>query len=1173
MYLSKAIITNFKTFNGSFEIDFSKKITLLTGNNGTGKSNVLDAISFALGGHDDRLEGTAIELISKDFTINQRMADFCEVTLIFSDDEENEIITITRQLRVPKSGRAYSVYKLNGNNASLSEIQEVLAKYGINQNGFNMVKQGEISTKINESPESLRKLIERIAGVSQYDPKISEAEAKINNAKNVLYHIELLIEDAKNRLEKYKKSRDKALKYREIKQKINYNKALKLLSVLNRLNSKISEHDNQINERNNKIKELENQISQLDVEISEIRGQIEKERLKRTKLEQEKMRMAGASSIQIQNLNRINDEIFKKKEKIDEFKRKINTFRNESIKKLIDQRKKAEKKLSEIRELDKENKEKSRKLQLEVLKLKDRLPALEDEYKYLTLERQKIDEQIKKLEQKKNEIDKFRTEWRSKTEILSNKRESLLNRKNELEDSLNNINSKLTRMQRKSNRLRNEKNKIETFLTYSQDEMRDLFYNITEYEKQINELTEKKHELEIRLEKMIPRYSDEIQKILKLRDDSILKTVIGTPLELISDIKKDYALAIEIAGGEKLQNIVVNNYHDIEEITQKINDLNFGQISFFSLNDIKEFKELKVPADSKVLGKIIDYVMYDPKYEKLFKAIFQNTLLVVDLDTALKYSNFRCVTKDGILVEPTGEIVILNKFDSRFLLINEFYRRKIYEVKLELEELTGHYTQLRKKVTKLTTDRERSDRKRIEIVEELAQLDGRILELENQVLEINPILDKVIMDYRKLEDEYIEAVTQFENLDAELGLTIERIRELENKMAEIQLKIDNTELGNVENQIKEKQGQILSLHKKISSSEKEIARYNTEILNYNSRIAFFESQIQEYQNQIKEVEKERSELDIEREELTKLIDTQRERYDEIDNKIKEINEQLESIQKRRAKIVDKKEEIDAEIKGLIYEINELNKSKSTLLERAKNIEDKMASLGVKIDEIKEIDFKEIDLEIEKLEEELSKLGPVDPTAPEKYEEEMKKINELVEKRKTCKEELESASDLYYDLYEQKKQKFIETLDKLNKNLKYIFNKIHPKGSIELISINPQSPLESGVDIRVDMGSGVVSSTRSLSGGQNSIVAASIIFAIQRLLKKSVWYFLDEIDAHLDDQHCESLGKLLVQLSNSSQYIVTTPRKSYLRVFAQRIYSLHKKKGFTRITCIKRESYN
>ena len=144
------------------ELEFSKSITLLTGSNGSGKSNILDAIAFALGAQDERQEGTAIELICKNYNTEQRLADFCEVALNFTNGKPTEDLTITRQLRVPKSGRIYSIYKLNGNNSSLSEIQDELKKYGIESQGYNMVKQGEISTRMNESATNRRKLIEKM---------------------------------------------------------------------------------------------------------------------------------------------------------------------------------------------------------------------------------------------------------------------------------------------------------------------------------------------------------------------------------------------------------------------------------------------------------------------------------------------------------------------------------------------------------------------------------------------------------------------------------------------------------------------------------------------------------------------------------------------------------------------------------------------------------------------------------------------------------------------------------------------------------------------------------------------------------------------------------------------------------------------------------------------------
>ncbi|MHA1271544.1 MAG: AAA family ATPase [Candidatus Helarchaeota archaeon] len=1174
MYLSKIIITNFKTILGSIEIEFSKSMTLLTGNNGVGKSNILDAIMFALGGQDERQEGTAIELICTDFNTHRRLADFCEVSLYFKNGGTvDELISITRQLRVPKSGRIYSVYKLNGNIKSRSEIHDYLKQFGIEPNGFNMVKQGEISTRKSESPESRKQLIEQISGIAQYDPKIMEAEAKINNAKNTLRHVELLIEEANKRMSNYKKDRDKALKYRKIKYKINYNRALKLGTVINKLEEKISTYNSELNEKYDKINDYKQQIINFNEQLVEIKKIIDDQLRIRLDFEKEKMQMVGASSIQIQNLENLNKNIFNIKERISDSKKKIEVLQTSTKKDLMKTKKKLKKEFSQLLEKDSENKKVSSDLQFEIIQLEDKLPRLEEEYQNLIEERDKINKLLEDYEKKKNEIDNERIQWKNKIDIFTSRRDEMKENVETLQNRIEGIQRNLHNLQNKILRMKKEKTVAERFLNDSRGKVSTLISQIQDIEYQLSEKINKRNELEINLKKSKPRYSEVVSKLLELRDQKKIPGIIGTVLELMIEIDRNYALAIEIASGNKLQNIVISNFDTMLEIIDYIKENDMGQVSFYPLDILGDIEKKSIPRDNNVLGRIIDFIKYKPEYSKIFEIIFQNTLLVKDIETAKKYKDYGCVTIYGDLIDPNGEMNTMGQFDSRFLLINEFYRRKINELNQIITEIENRLKLLKKQINTLTSQRERNDRRRLEIIEEIAKINGRIIELEKLRNDSQPSLDKVLPKYRQIQDDLNEAITNYENLDIELGQIIEKIRNLNFKKAEIQKSINETEYGDVENQIKEKKEQVAALHRKILSFQKEYNNYNNRIIQIDSKINLIDNQILEIQDQIKEKEEEKNKLIEEKEKLDSIINEQKEKYNTIDLKIQEINEKLDEVQKERSEIVQKKVEIDSEIEKINTEINEINRVKSTIEERRKNIIEKIESLGVKITEFERINLDELDKRIEILENEISLLGPVDPTAPEKFEAEKRRLKDLTVRRNKCVAELESSSEVYDELYRQKEKIFLNTLEKLNKNLKYIFNKIHPKGSIELITTQPKTPLNGGIDIKVDMGSGVVSSTRSLSGGQNSVVAASIIFAIQRLFKRSVWYFLDEIDAHLDDTHCEALGKLLKELSKESQYIITTPRKSYLREYAQRIYSLWKKDGITKISCIKREDFN
>jgi chromosome segregation protein len=1173
MYLSKVIITNFKTIFGSIELEFSKSMTLLTGSNGSGKSNILDAISFALGAQDDRQEGTAIELISKDFNNDKRLADFCEVTVFFKNNRPNETISVSRQLRVPKSGQIYSVYKLNGKNSSLTEILELLENYGIEKEGYNTVKQGEISTRMNESSESRRQLIEKISGVSQFDPKIREADAKISNARNTLRHVELLIEEAGKRLENLEKEKERTLKSRDLISKINYQKALKLQNTINKMDTKINGYDTEISSHINQINDLKKDITNFNKKLGEIKGKIDEELMKKRKLDQKKMQMTGASRVQIQNLETVNRKIYILKEKISDLKRKINVFETKSKKDLLKVKKKLKKNYSRSIEEDKENKELSRKLQEDILILEDKLPGLEEEYENFIIKRDRINEKIGECIDEKGKIDEKRRDWKSKVEINSSKKEQYTQRVEELNKLVSSIDRNLRSLDQRKNRISKEKSQVENFLKSARTNIRELFSQLTELETQDNDFKSRLTEWERALKKSQPRYADSVMKILAARDEKKLKGVVGTVLELIMEINRDYALAIEIAGGNKLQSIVLNNFASMIEVIEYIKTNELGSVSFYPMDIVEKWENKKIPDDKNIVGKVIDFIKFDPKYENIFSVLFKNTIIVKNLEDAKKYRNFRCVTIEGDLIEKNGEVITMGQFDSRFLLINEFYRRKIHEININISNLENRIKKLKNQVNSLTRDREKSDKRKFSIIEEIGEIGGRVIELKNQKNEIQPTLDEIMPKYNNITDQLKEAITYYENTDIELSKILDKIKDLELEKSEIQSKIDETEYGDVENQIKSKREQLTAVHRKILASEKDRIGYSNKLNQIDNQITLIDNQIIEFQNQIKEKNEENSSLVEEKDTLTEEINKQKEKFKKIDLEIQEINEKLDELQKTRADIIQQREIINVEINNIQSKINDINKSKSTIEERRRNLQNKIKEFGIKVKIKNELNLEEVENKIHELEVKLSMLGPIDHSAPEKYNQEKVRIKDLLEKRKTCQDELDSASEMYKEMYQQKQRRFSETLEKLNDNLKFIFNKIHSDGTIELISNSDDDPLEGGVDIRVDMGSGIVSSTRSLSGGQSSVVAASIIFAIQRLYTRSMWYFLDEIDAHLDDTHSEALGKLLKELSTESQYIITTPRKSYLREYAQRIYSLWKQNGFTKIVCQKKEQYN
>ena len=156
-------------------------------------------------------------------------------------------------------------------------------------------------------------------------------------------------------------------------------------------------------------------------------------------------------------------------------------------------------------------------------------------------------------------------------------------------------------------------------------------------------------------------------------------------------------------------------------------------------------------------------------------------------------------------------------------------------------------------------------------------------------------------------------------------------------------------------------------------------------------------------------------------------------------------------------------------------------------------------------------------------------------------------------------------DAKRDLLTQKKLKFLKAIEELNQHLNEIFINLYGKGKASLVLTDKSNPLESGVDIKIDVGSGDVDYIGTLSGGEKSMVALAFIFAIQQF-KPAPIYFFDEIDSYLDPNRTEALGKLLKKFSTNNQYIVVTPRLNALSTYADRIYGVWMENGSTEIVC-------
>ena len=220
MHIKEIELQNFKSFGKKVRIPFFDDFTTISGPNGSGKSNIIDCILFALGLSSSRVL-RAEKLTDLIYNGDVRKRDFAQVTIVFDNKDrempvDSDEIVITRKIRQTPTGY-YSYYYFNEKAVSLTDIHNYLAKAKITPEGYNVVMQGDVTNIIEMTPTERRKIIDEIAGVSEFDEKKEQAMNELEIVRERIERVDIILAEVDDQLMKLKQERDQALKYQSLR--------------------------------------------------------------------------------------------------------------------------------------------------------------------------------------------------------------------------------------------------------------------------------------------------------------------------------------------------------------------------------------------------------------------------------------------------------------------------------------------------------------------------------------------------------------------------------------------------------------------------------------------------------------------------------------------------------------------------------------------------------------------------------------------------------------------------------------------------------------------------------------------------------------------------------------------------------------------------------------------
>lgn len=1077
-YIKRLELHGFKSFATKTVFDFPNALNLIVGSNGSGKSNVLDALCFVLGKSSKKdLRAERLGHLVFNGGKTGKPSSNASVSVVFDNAKRIfpynlDEVKITRIVKHDGTG----VYKINDEASNRVEILNVLSSANVDPEGYNIIMQGDIARFVDIAPLERRGLIDEIAGVSAFDEKKRKALNELSKVDVSLKEAGIVLTERERYLKELVNEKRQAESYLKLKQDLRVLRGSLILKKkhdqevliagfdegINKYNTEIASFDKRGEEIVSEIKKAEESLEKIASEINE-KGEKQQVTLAR-EIESIKLELAKLEHTLVSHENEI--------KRIDS--------RHEQIKKDIDGTS------SDISSL-----EAKRKILLrEVSDLEKSLRAKKGE--------SSVEEQAESLKLQ-DEIHKIENELLNKRKLLMDLEAGLklLSDLNDVKEKYSFSSQQVNKISKDLEKKLNEQSALSAKRAEASDYVDHLKGELLKAQSKMNVLAE-----------MTDRG---VKEVLKLRDKGF-SGIFGTPSEL-GIVPDKYQLALKVACGHRLNSLIVSDDLVAKKCIEYLRKNKVGVASFIPLNKVApkapSSKARELSTGEGVYGWAHNLIDFDKKYTKAFEFILGSTLVVHDLDTARRIGigNVRMVTLSGDLVEASGVITGGFRGDDVMGFQSSKVAELIEDLSEKLRKYSRYYSEVSESLNVLQEEiiSMREEKARVESL--LNDSYARLSELQDKTRDVKDYdkVKKMVSDLGERAEELSKSlhktvsVDEVINSQKELDVINEALRSKQIELSAVESKLDNVLKREVENLKR------ISLELK---KEKEV--FLGEIKSANQKIHDLKAELRLKELDEKKFYKHLKDLYLERDGLKKSHDKFLKEVEKVRTFTFSLKEKIQGINLKRAESL-------AKLDGLTQAFSEFQNLDLSLPRRS---------------------LEEIEKSINELNGKVESFGPVNMKALEVYNEvssEYEKLNERVLKLTSEKDEVLS---LIEKIEKRKKNAFMKIFSAVSRNFSEIFASLSPGGVSKLLLENSEDPFSGGIEVFAKPRGKKVLSVKSLSGGEKTLIALSFIFSIQEF-EPAPFYVMDEVDAALDKINSDLLAKLLKTYSSKAQFIVVS----------------------------------
>ena len=1185
MKLKKLELYGFKSFAQRTEIVFDEGITGIVGPNGSGKSNIGDAVRWVLGEQSAKtLRGASMSDVIFNGTQKRKPLSYCEVSLVFDNDDhalamEAAEVMVTR--RVYRNGE--SEYYLNRTACRLKDVVDLFRDTGIGKEGYSIIGQGRIDEILSRKSEDRRQVFEEAAGIVKFKARKEEADKKLQRTLENLERVDDILDELTKRLKPLEEQSRNARVYLELSTELKDLDLNLFLIRSDRARARLSELESELLTVQTILADMESNLTDKTTRRDETQNRIDQLEEAITKARTELMECA--------------EHVHESQKKLSALQSRRET-RSENRQRIVREQEEAQERLAEI------EKDHTR-IQADVEKQHSLITDAEQILRA-------TQEAAEKAQAKEKEADAALEAQKAAVIDQMNRLSDVRNDKTRLNTMQAQMETRLTEIEESGGALQEQEAALREALTavekqletenqhqqqcqeklaqarQASDEADTAYANLrADVEKQSADMqaAASRHNVLTEMTRDMEGYNMAVRRAMTYAKQRGLTGVKGVLAQLMT-VPQAYETAIDMALGAAQQNIVTDTEETAKELINYLRQNRLGRATFLPMSAIRgktlygnERNALKLPG---CLGVASELVQCAPEYRGIVENLLGRTVIADNLDLGIPIMRagnhaFRLVTLEGDVMHSGGS---MTGGSAQSKVSNLLSRER------ELKELTA----------KLQTGRAELDKCR----QELTQRQQTAQEKRQKVSDaVNALHQQEIAVAREQ--------ARRESVSADLNTHLQRMQETEQARVQLHQSLEDIrqQLETIEHQRTGAQGDQSAMEQKTIEMQNALVKARAEASAENDRLMVRTLQLSDLRHGLSDLERDEAHAQQDqaqilreqerREQLLHEMD-ELDAIDENDMKREEAEsarrqkEQLrqesaaQAIEQRRSQAQSDLRDILSDMENLHEAYNrDSEKLHKTELAKAriegdqKNLQNriwdtyKLTYAGAEEFRRTPFDEKESDRRAAELQGQIRALGTVNVGAVEEYAETKARVDDLTAQQQDLKRAEMDLRELIERLLIQMRSTFVENFSKMQGYFAETFTRLFGGGHAELKLMDPDDPLNCGIEVNAQPPGKKLQLLSLLSGGERALTAIAILFAMLKL-KPTPFCILDEIEAALDDANIGYYADYLKEYSKGTQFIVVTHRKGTMERCNSLFGVAMEEQGVSRMVSVSLQDY-